>query len=236
VSAASASAVPWRWTDPWVAKEECFRRETDVWAFGVCMWEMLSRGARPYEDIEDTRSVLNFVSGGGRLTTPDFRDTGIEADSDTVDALALVMADCWNENFSERPTFKQLAHDLKRLGQKTVAPEGLSRADVKTGQPKEYSLITTVGHGEYTGFGIASSGGNRDDTVPAHYGSIVDGEEKPVPAHYGSIGDGEKGRSNYDSIVADENESARGQYDSIIDGNEVEASDEEESDSLTPQH
>jgi hypothetical protein len=170
--------------------------------------------------------VLNFVSGGGRLSTPDVRDTGIEADSDTVDALARMMVQCWNAKFSERPTFKQLAHDLKRLGQKTAAPKVLTRVAVK-GQPKEYSLITTVGHREYTSFGI---GGNRDDTVvPEHYGSIVDGEEKPVPAHYGSIVDGENPSSTCDSIVADENQSARGRYDSIIEGNE------EESDRLTPE-
>jgi serine/threonine protein kinase len=230
VSAISAS-VPWRWTDPLVAREERFRRETDVWAFGVCLWEMLSRGDSPYGEIDDTLAVLNFVSAGGRLATPNVQECGIEADSATVDALARVMVECWNEDLSQRPTFKRLAQDLKSLGQNTTTPEGLghSRVDANTGQSKEYSLITTVGHGEYTAFGastvarVAPPGGSG---VPAHYGSIVD-DEPSIPHRYGPIISAENGTSSASGVPHSTLDEARAHYDSIVDGNEIEDSEED---------
>ena len=89
-----------RWTAPEALEQQYFSEQTDVWSFGVLLYEIWTKGERPYVDMTD-RKVWIEVVGGYRLVQP----TACPED------VFNVMQDCWKPN-GERPSFSQL---LKRI-------------------------------------------------------------------------------------------------------------------------
>ena len=91
---------------------------TDVWSFGVTMWEIFSLGNQPYptrtpEDVSDLYSrmknkfwkkVRNFLEAGNRLDRPQYASR----------QLYQIMRDCWKAQPEQRPRFRDLADDLEK--------------------------------------------------------------------------------------------------------------------------
>ncbi|KAM3617099.1 uncharacterized protein V6R79_002284 [Siganus canaliculatus] len=92
----------------WMALESIlFRRYThqsDVWSYGVTVWEMMSFGAEPYPSIQPL-DVPSLLEKGERLSQPHIC---------TIDVY-MVMVKCWMIDESIRPTFKELANDFTRM-------------------------------------------------------------------------------------------------------------------------
>ena len=104
----------------WAAWESLTRDKfyptSDVWSFAVLIWEVLTKGWKPYCDIGDTKmAMINHLKDGHRLQRPDIVD----------DALWAVMAQCWREKRKGRPTLDavlaQLAQSLEREAARQVA-------------------------------------------------------------------------------------------------------------------
>ncbi|KAJ7354896.1 hypothetical protein OS493_029455 [Desmophyllum pertusum] len=95
----------------WMAIESLetyiFTIESDVWAYGVLLWEMESGGLKPYAGLNTTELIAELKKG--------YR---MEKPNGCSDEMYQVMRDCWNPNPKARPTFEQL---VIRLGSKTVA-------------------------------------------------------------------------------------------------------------------
>ncbi|XP_071656950.1 tyrosine-protein kinase receptor UFO [Patagioenas fasciata] len=89
----------------WVALESLARRvystKSDVWSFGVTMWEIAARGQTPYPGLENSE-VLPFLRGGHRLRAP----------PGCPPALYELMRRCWAEDPRARPTFEELGGAL----------------------------------------------------------------------------------------------------------------------------
>ena len=62
--------LPVRWMSPESLIDGVFTTQSDVWAFGVLMWEVLTLGQQPYPARTNVE-VLHFVRSGGRLDRPD---------------------------------------------------------------------------------------------------------------------------------------------------------------------
>ncbi|EDQ89149.1 uncharacterized protein MONBRDRAFT_25791 [Monosiga brevicollis MX1] len=60
-------AMPFRWQAPEALVEQKHALSSDMWSFGVLMWEIAQRGARPYADISEPRDVVGFLRRGHRL-------------------------------------------------------------------------------------------------------------------------------------------------------------------------
>lgn len=92
----------------WMALESIlFRRYThqsDVWSYGVTVWEMMSYGAEPYAMMRP-QEVPDLLEKGERLSQPQIC---------TIDVY-MVMVKCWMIDENVRPTFKELANEFTRM-------------------------------------------------------------------------------------------------------------------------
>ncbi|WKX90526.1 hypothetical protein Q1695_009401 [Nippostrongylus brasiliensis] len=87
----------------WLALEslsdQSYTHRTDVWAFGITCWEILTFGQSPYQGM-DICSIRSFLRDGNRLSQP----------SNCSAELYQVLLQCWMANPESRPTFTML-HD-----------------------------------------------------------------------------------------------------------------------------
>ncbi|KAL6419470.1 hypothetical protein ACFW04_009355 [Cataglyphis niger] len=86
--------LPVRWMAPESLVIGKFTSQSDVWSFGVIMWEITSLGEQPYTGRTDL-GVIDYIRGGHRLTMP----------LNCPPALYELMLRCWNPA-NERPNFK----------------------------------------------------------------------------------------------------------------------------------
>jgi serine/threonine protein kinase len=100
--------LPVLYMPPESLKKRRYSEKSDVWAFGVTAWELLSDGDIPYVDqlgANPEVGILAYIVGGGRLSQPD----------GCSDSLWAVVQSCWAKNPMDRPTFTELGVELGRL-------------------------------------------------------------------------------------------------------------------------
>ncbi|KFR15509.1 Cytoplasmic tyrosine-protein kinase BMX, partial [Opisthocomus hoazin] len=88
---------PVKWSAPEVFHYTKFSSKSDVWAFGILMWEVFTLGKQPYE-LYDNTQVIEKVSQGYRLYRPQL----------VSDIIYQMMYNCWHELPEKRPAFYQL--------------------------------------------------------------------------------------------------------------------------------
>nr|ANP44416.1 epidermal growth factor receptor Smed-egfr-4 [Schmidtea mediterranea] len=89
--------VPIRWLAIETLTDGKYSHETDVWAYGVTLWEIFTFGKVPYED-QATHDIFDFVLKGGRLSQPDICSLDVY----------IIMVNCWLESPNLRPDFQNL--------------------------------------------------------------------------------------------------------------------------------
>ena len=102
---------PIRWCSVEALEESRYSTASDVWAFGVTVWEIMSNGALPYEDLVCLNGNLALVAEhvkGGRILQPPLNCP--------VDVYADLMVPCWDPNPSARPVFVELGNTAQALG------------------------------------------------------------------------------------------------------------------------
>lgn len=109
-----------KWAAPEVLIYSRYSTKSDVWSFGVVLWEVFSAGARPFSIFSGEQTAM-YVTGGGRLDKP----LGCPSD------LYEVMKSCWCEEPDNRPSFGELSQTLKSKSNiyvsKTSAQQFLGR-------------------------------------------------------------------------------------------------------------
>ncbi|PIO56939.1 protein tyrosine kinase, partial [Teladorsagia circumcincta] len=95
--------IPVRWTSPEAITHRKFTAASDVWSFGVLVWEVCSFGERPYWDWTNQK-VISEIMLGYRLPAP----------MDCPVALHRLMLWCWRLDRHERPTFAQILAILEK--------------------------------------------------------------------------------------------------------------------------
>uniref|UniRef100_A0A7N6BC06 receptor protein-tyrosine kinase n=1 Tax=Anabas testudineus TaxID=64144 RepID=A0A7N6BC06_ANATE len=102
--AAYTTRIPIRWTAPEAISYRKFTTASDVWSYGIVMWEVVSYGERPYWDMNN-QDVIKAIEEGYRLPAP----------MDCPVVLHQLMLDCWERERAERPTFSQILNMLDKL-------------------------------------------------------------------------------------------------------------------------
>uniref|UniRef100_A0A3Q2NZI2 receptor protein-tyrosine kinase n=1 Tax=Fundulus heteroclitus TaxID=8078 RepID=A0A3Q2NZI2_FUNHE len=105
----------------WIALESLadrvFTVKSDVWAFGVTMWEIATRGMTPYPGVQN-HEIYDYLVEGHRLKQP----------PNCLDELYEIMYSCWRADPVDRPLFTQLREMLEKLTEKL--PEASSREEI----------------------------------------------------------------------------------------------------------
>ncbi|XP_061650350.1 tyrosine-protein kinase receptor TYRO3 isoform X2 [Phyllopteryx taeniolatus] len=100
----SVSKLPVKWIALESLADNVYTTQSDVWAFGVTMWEVMTRGQTPYPGVENSE-IYEYLIRGERLKKP------AECRQDIYD----VMHSCWSPVPKCRPTFQHLAILLEEL-------------------------------------------------------------------------------------------------------------------------
>ncbi|XP_043573945.1 ephrin type-A receptor 5-like isoform X3 [Chiloscyllium plagiosum] len=96
--------IPIRWTAPEAIAYRKFTSASDVWSYGIVMWEVMSYGERPYWEMTN-QDVIKAVEEGYRLPTP----------MDCPAALYQLMLDCWQKDRNSRPKFEEIVSILDKM-------------------------------------------------------------------------------------------------------------------------
>ncbi|XP_024129480.1 tyrosine-protein kinase receptor TYRO3 [Oryzias melastigma] len=100
----SVSKLPVKWIALESLADNVYTTQSDVWAFGVTMWEIMTRGQTPYPGVENSE-IYEFLIKGERLKKP----------SDCRDDIYEIMHSCWSPVPKCRPSFQQLVSQLEAL-------------------------------------------------------------------------------------------------------------------------
>ncbi|XP_069961502.1 focal adhesion kinase 1 isoform X2 [Cherax quadricarinatus] len=101
---ASKGKLPIKWMAPESINFRRFTSASDVWMFGVCMWEILMLGVKPFQGIKNN-DVLKRIDNGERLALP----------PNCPPRLYSLMSLCWTYEPSKRPLFKEIKEVLSEI-------------------------------------------------------------------------------------------------------------------------
>ncbi|XP_039600984.1 cytoplasmic tyrosine-protein kinase BMX-like [Polypterus senegalus] len=97
---------PVKWSSPEVLNYNKYSSKSDVWAFGILMWEVYSLGKQPYELFNNSQ-VAQKIMQGYRLYRPQL----------ACEEIYKIMKSCWHEQAESRPMFQDLLETLQNLNE-----------------------------------------------------------------------------------------------------------------------
>ncbi|KAF3856949.1 hypothetical protein F7725_017672 [Dissostichus mawsoni] len=104
-TSALGGKIPIRWTAPEAIQYRKFTNASDVWSYGIVMWEVMSYGERPYWDMTN-QDVCHQRHRAGLPAAPPM---------DCPSALHQLMLDCWQKDRNNRPKFSQIVNNLDKM-------------------------------------------------------------------------------------------------------------------------
>uniref|UniRef100_A0A3Q0T1L3 receptor protein-tyrosine kinase n=1 Tax=Amphilophus citrinellus TaxID=61819 RepID=A0A3Q0T1L3_AMPCI len=99
------SFLPLKWMSPESIFQNIYSSQSDVWSFGVLLWEIFSLGCRPYPELSVTQEFYSALKRGYRMTRPE------HAPDDMYD----LMKRCWEEKPQSRPSFSSLVVSMGNM-------------------------------------------------------------------------------------------------------------------------
>lgn len=91
-----------------MAPEALFDRryttKSDVWAYGVLLWEIFTLGGNPYPSVP-VEDLFDLLRNGHRMEKPPYASTEVYQ----------IMLNCWNQSPAIRPMFTNLVQDIDRI-------------------------------------------------------------------------------------------------------------------------
>ncbi|XP_060903104.1 tyrosine-protein kinase receptor UFO [Labrus mixtus] len=97
------SKMPVKWIAIESLADRVYTTKSDVWSFGVTMWEIATRGQTPYPGVENSE-IYDYLRQGNRLKQP----------PDCLDSIYSIMFSCWLLSPKDRPSFQSLCWELEK--------------------------------------------------------------------------------------------------------------------------
>ncbi|XP_014887383.1 vascular endothelial growth factor receptor 3 [Poecilia latipinna] len=151
--------LPLKWMAPESIFDKVYTSQSDVWSFGVLLWEIFSLGASPYPGVQIDEDFCKRLKDGVRMRAPETASPEIYG----------IMLACWQGEPKERPTFPALVQTLGDLLQDNSLPDG-----------KDYVPLNHSQNSEDDGFSQTSSRPASEEelrmacnTLPTRYYNCV---------------------------------------------------------------
>ncbi|XP_072252076.1 vascular endothelial growth factor receptor 3 [Leuresthes tenuis] len=151
--------LPLKWMAPESIFDKVYTSQSDVWSFGVLLWEIFSLGASPYPGVQIDEDFCKQLKDGVRMRAPETASPEIYG----------IMLACWHGEPKERPTFPALVQILGDLLQDNSLPDG-----------KDYIPLNHSQNSEDDGFSQVSSRPASEEelrlacnTLPTRYYNCV---------------------------------------------------------------
>lgn len=122
--------LPARWMAPEALRDHEFTSKSDVWSYGVVLWEIATLGDFPYHNILDDELLNYVVEDSGRLQLPDNIST----------ELHDIVTSCWLSRPDNRPNFCDI---LKQIIDATPN-ENTIMAALNRSNPCYYDMMPTA--------------------------------------------------------------------------------------------
>ncbi|KAM6979602.1 tyrosine-protein kinase Fes/Fps [Aplochiton taeniatus] len=103
-AAAGLRQIPVKWTAPEALHYGCYTTDSDVWSFGVLLWETFSHGVIPYPTMT-SQEAKDAVEKGYRMPAPNSCPVGVYS----------LMCSCWQSEPQKRPSFSKLRAELNTI-------------------------------------------------------------------------------------------------------------------------
>ncbi|XP_061195743.1 uncharacterized protein LOC133203964 [Saccostrea echinata] len=100
----TSGKLPLKWMAIESLRDRIFTTQSDVWSFGILMWEIITMGGSPYPNIA-LADLYYVLANGYRMEKP----------SNCSSELYTIMRQCWIESPSERPNFTDLRVQIEQL-------------------------------------------------------------------------------------------------------------------------
>jgi len=98
----SDQVIPVKWTALEALQFGRYSSESDVWSFGILLWEIYSFGMIPYPGLSNGE-IVDQLSSGYRMKPP----------KECPQEISLLMVDCWKENPKERPSLAVISSSIQ---------------------------------------------------------------------------------------------------------------------------
>ncbi|XP_065668911.1 vascular endothelial growth factor receptor 1 isoform X2 [Hydra vulgaris] len=102
--------VPVKWMAPESLFDKVYTSSSDVWSYGVLLWEIFSLGAAPYPGLP-LEELFSFLEDGHRMASPEH----------CPESVYEIMLDCWRKSPYDRPLFSQIGERLSNILKQNVS-------------------------------------------------------------------------------------------------------------------
>ncbi|XP_069849955.1 vascular endothelial growth factor receptor 3 isoform X1 [Dipodomys merriami] len=100
-----SARLPLKWMAPESIFDKVYTTQSDVWSFGVLLWEIFSLGASPYPGVQINEEFCQRLKEGTRMRAPEL----------ATPAIRRIMLSCWSGDPKARPAFSELVEILGDL-------------------------------------------------------------------------------------------------------------------------
>nr|XP_010330147.1 vascular endothelial growth factor receptor 3 isoform X2 [Saimiri boliviensis boliviensis] len=100
-----SARLPLKWMAPESIFDKVYTTQSDVWSFGVLLWEIFSLGASPYPGVQINEEFCQRLRDGTRMRAPEL----------ATPAIRRIMLNCWSGDPKARPAFSELVEILGHL-------------------------------------------------------------------------------------------------------------------------
>ncbi|XP_041111887.1 vascular endothelial growth factor receptor kdr-like [Polyodon spathula] len=184
--------LPLKWMAPEAIFDKIYSTQSDVWSFGVLMWEIFSLGASPYPGLHIDEEFCCRLKEGTRMRAPEYASSEIYQ----------TMLDCWEGEPTERPNFTELVERLGDLLQAKVQQDGKDYIPINTmlAEGQETSSTSTAEETSSTFVNQRHSGGTWNIKIRPVSVKTFD----KVPVDNKTNGPQEEGESDSGMVLASE--------------------------------
>ncbi|XP_064419146.1 proto-oncogene tyrosine-protein kinase receptor Ret [Latimeria chalumnae] len=100
----SKGRIPVKWMAIESLFDHIYTTQSDVWSFGVLLWEIVTLGGNPYPGIAPER-LFNLLKTGYRMERPE----------NCTEEMYNLMLRCWKQESDKRPTFSEISKELEKM-------------------------------------------------------------------------------------------------------------------------